>query len=45
MSAIAAAASKRADDVCSHRLGESGIIVYDRHDLTFIFSASWPAGK
>jgi hypothetical protein len=39
MSAIATAASKRADDMRPYRLGESGIIVYDRHDLTFIFGA------
>jgi len=45
MSSIAAAVSKRTNDMCSYCLGESGIIVYDRHDLTFIFGAVMPAGN
>jgi hypothetical protein len=40
MSSIAAAVSKRTNDMCSYCLGESGIIVYDRHDLTFILAPS-----
>ncbi len=35
---IAAAVTNRTNDMCSYRLGESGIIVYDRHDLTFILA-------
>ena len=40
MSSIPAAVSERANDMCSYRLGESGVIVYDRHDLTFILAPS-----
>jgi hypothetical protein len=36
MGSIAAAVSKRTNDMRSYCLGQSGVIVYDRHDLTFI---------
>jgi hypothetical protein len=45
MSSIAAAVSKRTNDMCSYCLGESGIIVYDRHDLTFILAPSCQPGN